>query len=127
TDIGEGTFDYSFDDAKIAKEAVTDGVFVIRTSLPRTDRSSAQVVLTYKLLTQVERAFRAIKTSDTKIRPIYHWTESECGVTFFYACLHTTFSAICSKPGGRYRSRTKIMRARSTAIRCPRRSGPTQR
>ncbi len=46
TDIGEGTFDYSFDDARIAKESATDGVFVIRTSLPRTDRSSAQVVLT---------------------------------------------------------------------------------
>ncbi|MEE9382009.1 MAG: hypothetical protein V3V08_01155 [Nannocystaceae bacterium] len=43
TDIGEGTSDYSFDDAKIAKESATDGVFVIRTSLPRTDRSSAQL------------------------------------------------------------------------------------
>ncbi|MEE9384156.1 MAG: hypothetical protein V3V08_12160 [Nannocystaceae bacterium] len=81
-----GDIDYSFDDTKIAKAFATDGVFVIRTSLPRTDRSSAQVVLTYELLTQVERAFRAIKTSDIKIRPIYHCTEKRVR-SYIFLCM----------------------------------------
>jgi hypothetical protein len=34
-----------------------------------------QVVASYKSLSQVERAFRSIKTVDLEIRPIYHWLE----------------------------------------------------
>jgi hypothetical protein len=32
-----------------------------------------QIVASYKSLSQVERAFRSIKTVDLEIRPIYHW------------------------------------------------------
>ena len=34
-----------------------------------------QVVASYKSLSQVERAFRSMKTVDLEIRPIYHWLE----------------------------------------------------
>jgi transposase len=46
---------------------VLDGVYVIGTNLP-----AEQVVLSYKGLSQVERAFRGLKTIDLDIRPIHH-------------------------------------------------------
>jgi len=56
-------------------EAALDGVYVIRTSLPEVKLSSDDAVRSYKLLTQVERAFRSFKTMDLKVRPIRHRLE----------------------------------------------------
>ena len=49
-----------------------DGIYVIRTSVPRETLNSEQVVGHYKRLSEVERAFRSLKGVDLKIRPIYH-------------------------------------------------------
>jgi transposase len=57
----------------IEREAVLDGIYVIRTSVPAEALSSEQVVERYKGLSDVERAFRSLKSVDLKVRPIYHY------------------------------------------------------
>ena len=44
----------------------------MRTSLPAKRLGAADTVRSYKLLSNVERAFRCLKTIDLKVRPIYH-------------------------------------------------------
>jgi transposase len=58
--------------ANIEREAALDGIYVIRTSVPAETLSSGKVVGCYKRLSNVERAFRSLKSVDLKIRPIYH-------------------------------------------------------
>jgi len=58
--------------ANIEREAELDGIYVIRTSVPAEELSSDKVVGCYKRLSEVERAFRSLKSVDLKIRPIYH-------------------------------------------------------
>src|SRR5712692_3277624 len=58
--------------ANIEREAALDGLYVIRTSVPAATLSSEKVVGCYKRLSDVERAFRSLKSVDLKIRPIYH-------------------------------------------------------
>jgi transposase len=57
----------------IEREAALDGIYVIRTSVPAETLSSEKVVERYKGLSDVERAFRSMKSVDLKIRPIYHY------------------------------------------------------
>jgi transposase len=56
----------------LEREAALDGIYVIRTSVPVQTLSSEKVVGCYKGLSDVERAFRSLKSVDLKIRPIYH-------------------------------------------------------
>ena len=56
----------------IAAEVALDGIYIIRTSVPPERLDSASCVRHYKSLSQVERAFRAMKTVDLKVRPIHH-------------------------------------------------------
>lgn len=58
--------------ARMATEATLDGIYVIRTSVPATTLSAANAVRRYKSLSQVERAFRSLKTMDLHVRPIHH-------------------------------------------------------
>lgn len=66
------TFDYAVDEEKVRAEAALDGLYVIRTSLSPDKATPEETVRVYKLLTQVEQAFRCIKTVDLKVRPIHH-------------------------------------------------------
>ena len=59
------------DDA-IAAEAALDGLYIIRTSVSPERLDAACCVRHYKSLSQVERAFRSLKTVDLKVRPIHH-------------------------------------------------------
>jgi transposase len=61
--------------AEIAGEAATDGLYVVRTSLPEATLGDTDTVRSYKSLSRVERAFRCIKTVDLHVRPVYHWLE----------------------------------------------------
>jgi transposase len=70
--IAENHFDYQRNHTAIAEEATLDGIYVIRTSVGTDKLSTADTVLSYKRLSQVERAFRCIKTVDLKLRPIHH-------------------------------------------------------
>ena len=59
------------DEAKIAAEARLDGIYVVRTSLAAEAIGAAEAVEAYKSLARVEQAFRAIKTTRLKVRPVY--------------------------------------------------------
>src|SRR5208283_3365854 len=65
---------YRRTDEKIAAEARLDGIYVIRTNVPKEALSPEDTVGAYKALAQVERAFRSTKTVDLEIRPVFHWT-----------------------------------------------------
>jgi hypothetical protein len=58
----------------IADEARLDGIYVIRTNLPKEALGPDETVGAYKSLGRVERAFRSLKTVDLEIRPVFHWT-----------------------------------------------------
>jgi transposase len=86
-DIRDDGFDFRIDEDKVAAEAVLDGVYVIRTSLLKERMDSEETVRTYKLLSQVERAFRSFKTLDLKVRPIHHNTEPRVRAHIFLCML----------------------------------------
>ena len=71
--IAEQCFAYRRKEDAIAREARLDGIYVIRTNLPKAALTAEQTVGAYKSLAQVERAFRCLKTIDLEIRPVFHW------------------------------------------------------
>ena len=72
--IDDRQLTYVRNTAAITAEAALDGIYVIRTNLPVTRMDDAETVHTYKSLSQVERAFRSLKTIDVHVRPIHHRT-----------------------------------------------------
>ena len=71
--ITDQSFAFARKTAEIAAEAATDGIYIVRTSLAADVLDDTATVRSYKSLSQVERAFRCIKTVDLHVRPIYHW------------------------------------------------------
>jgi Transposase DDE domain len=71
--IADDRFAYARKSEQIAQEAALDGLYAVRTSLPQDTLADAATVKAYKSLSQVERAFRCLKTVDLHVRPIYHW------------------------------------------------------
>jgi hypothetical protein len=71
--ITDTSFGFARKRDAIAAEAATDGLYVVRTSLPAETFDDAATVRSYKSLAQVERACRCIKTVDLQIRPVHHW------------------------------------------------------
>ena len=71
--ITDHSFAFARKTVEIAAEAATDGIYIVRTSLAVAVLDDAATVRSYKSLSQVERAFRCIKTVDLHARPIYHW------------------------------------------------------
>ncbi len=86
-EIRDDGFDFHVDDQKLASEAALDGIYVIRTSLSEDRLSVADTVRSYKSLSQVERAFRSLKTMDLKIRPIHHRLEKRVRAHIFLSML----------------------------------------
>lgn len=70
--IGETTLSWARRQAAIDAEAALDGLYVIRTSLEAKRMDAPSCVRSYKALSNVERAFRSLKTVDLKVRPIHH-------------------------------------------------------
>ena len=70
--ITESTFTFARKQDTIAAEAALDGIYILRTSVSAGRLDAADCVRHYKSLSQVERAFRSMKTVDLKIRPIHH-------------------------------------------------------
>ncbi len=60
---------------KIDAEAQLDGIYVIRTSLEAPALGAGEAVEAYKSLSQVERAFRSLKTTQLALRPVYVYSE----------------------------------------------------
>jgi transposase len=73
--ITDDAFSFARRTTEIAAEAATDGLYIVRTSLPAETLGDADTVRSYKSLARVERAFRCIKTVDLNVRPVYHWLE----------------------------------------------------
>jgi len=85
--IEERGFTFQRLEKQIAAEAALDGIYVIRTSVPKKQMSSAEAVRSYKALAQVERAFRSMKTIDLHIRPIHHHLEGRVRAHIFLCML----------------------------------------
>lgn len=73
--VEQGQIAWSRRTDRIEAEAATDGIYVVRTSLPANTIGAGEVVGIYKSLAQVEADFRSWKAIDLQLRPIYHWTE----------------------------------------------------
>lgn len=73
--IEDGIFKYERNHETIAAAARLDGIYVIETTLTPDDMPAREVQSTYKLLQNVELAFRTTK-NELCIRPVYHWKDS---------------------------------------------------
>ncbi len=70
--IDDARFGFALRKELVAAEAALDGIYVIRTSVSSNEMSAPETVRSYKALSEVERAFRTLKTIDLKVRPIHH-------------------------------------------------------
>ncbi len=86
-DIQDNGFSFAINEEKVAAEAALDGIYVIRTSTDKERMSADEAVRSYKSLSQVERAFRTIKTIDLKVRPIHHYLEQRVRAHIFLCML----------------------------------------
>jgi transposase len=86
-EIRDDGFDFRLDQDKVAQEASLDGLYVVRTSVAAQSLSTDEVVRSYKLLSQVERAFRSLKTVDLEVRPIRHRLERRVKAHIFLCML----------------------------------------
>lgn len=85
--IKDGMFQYAQRPHNIEREAQLDGIYVIRTSEPRSHLSAEDTVRGYKNLAQVERAFRCLKGIDILVRPIRHRDEQRVKAHLFLCLL----------------------------------------
>ena len=85
--ITQDSFTFQRKEQKIKEEMLLDGLYVIRTSVPKKRMNSERVVETYKSLSYVERAFRCLKTVDLQLRPIYHHKDDRIRAHVFLCML----------------------------------------
>jgi transposase len=85
--IQEGLLRYARREAQIQRETQLDGIYVIRTSEPRSRLSAENTVRSYKNLAQVEIAFRCLKSIDLLVRPIRHRDEQRVKAHLFLCML----------------------------------------
>jgi hypothetical protein len=85
--FGDGYLSFARDAASIEREAALDGIYVLRTNVKKEVLSAEDTVVTYKSLSQVERAFRTMKGMDIRIRPIRHFTEDHVRAHLFLCML----------------------------------------
>ncbi len=86
-DIRDNDFSFEINHDKVKKEATLDGIYIIRTSLPKERMDADETVRSYKLLSQAERAFRSFKTVDLMVRPIRHRLEARVRAHIFLCML----------------------------------------
>jgi hypothetical protein len=86
-EIQDASFTFQIDAAGVAAEAALDGIYVIRTSVPAARLDAAEAVRSYKRLSDVERAFRSLKTMALKVRPIHHRLEERVRAHIFLCML----------------------------------------
>lgn len=83
----ETSFSYARREEKIHAEAALDGLYVIRSSVPKESMTADRLVSTYKSLSRVERAFRSMKSVDLHVRPIYHFNDDRIRAHVFLCML----------------------------------------
>ena len=85
--IDDNNLAFSVDEKSVAEEAALDGIYIIRTSVPKEKMDGDEAVRSYKNLTNVERAFRSLKSIDLMVRPIRHRTEDRVKAHIFLSML----------------------------------------
>lgn len=85
--IGDASFTFARKHDAIAAEAALDGIYIVRTSVSAAQMDAPECVRNYKSLSQVERAFRSLKTMDLKVRPIHHRLADRVRVHIFLCML----------------------------------------
>ncbi|TVR56276.1 MAG: AAA family ATPase [Gemmatimonadales bacterium] len=60
---------------QLLQEAALDGIYVVRTSVTEEELGSEAVVRAYKSLSEVEQAFRVMKTFHLEVHPVRHRRE----------------------------------------------------
>jgi hypothetical protein len=85
--IGENSLSVSRQEDAIAAEAALDGIYVVRTTIEKTDLDAPGVVGAYKALSHVERDFRHLKVDDIDLRPIHHRLEARVRCHVFVCML----------------------------------------
>lgn len=74
--ITEAALEFERREEAIAAEAALDGIYIIRAGrIPEEEMDASKLVETYKSLSQIERAFRAMKTTLLHVRPVFHREE----------------------------------------------------
>jgi hypothetical protein len=86
-EITDTSFTYRRKQEAIDTEAALDGLYVLRTSLPKDVLGTEDTVRAYKDLAKVERAFRCLKTVDLHVRPIHHRLEPRVRAHVFLCML----------------------------------------
>jgi len=86
-DIADGRLAFARRAEEVAAEARLDGIYVIRTSLPKDKIGSEAAVAAYKSLALVERAFRTLKGVDMQVRPVFHWLDRRVKAHVFLCML----------------------------------------
>jgi transposase len=86
-EITDDALSFEVNKERVEQEALLDGVYVIRTNVPKESLPAKDAVLAYKRLTSVERAFRSLKTVDLHVRPIRHWAEGRVRAHIFLCML----------------------------------------
>jgi len=86
-DIRDNDFSFDINQDHVKKEAALDGIYIVRTSLPKERMDADETVRSYKLLSQAERAFRSFKTVDLMVRPIRHRLEKRVRAHIFLCML----------------------------------------
>jgi hypothetical protein len=79
-----GGFKYKFNRAAYCKMLLRDGMYLLRTNLTETDPNV--IWQRYILLTQVEAAFKSLK-SDLAVRPVHHQLEHRVEAHIFVAVM----------------------------------------
>ena len=85
--VSDDNLTWTRDAASIAAEAQLDGIYIVRTSLPAEEISSDEAVLAYKSLARVERAFRSVKSTQLKVRPVFVYSADQVRAHVFLCML----------------------------------------
>ena len=84
--IADASFTYERKGEQISAEAALDGIYVLRTSVPKERLDTPGVVRSYKQLKWAERAFRTLK-GPLEVRPIHHRLEDRVRAHLFLCML----------------------------------------
>ena len=85
--IRDDHFEARIKEERVSAETALDGIYVLRTRVPAERLSASDTVRSYKKLSNVERAFRSLKTVDLDVRPIYHRLEDRVRSHIFLCTL----------------------------------------
>jgi len=85
--VGEHSLRVARNQETLDRDAAMNGIYVVRTSVPKEVLTAEKAVLTYKQLSKVERAFRTLKSVDLQVRPIYHYLEGRVKAHMFLCML----------------------------------------